>query len=142
MNAQKLGNLLIARASAGEINVAELQQYARDEVPYVRSCVAIAVGKIKETGRYDLWLTLLEDAEELVVGDAITASVELDDSRCILKLQEMYSQKGFQVRTRIINALAQNRYPAAMQILTDLQKEEQDSVLSKIIKETLLEMQK
>ena len=108
----------------------------------MRSCTAIALGKLKGTGRYDLWLKLLEDPEELVVGDAITASVELDDSRCILKLQEMYSQKGFQIRTRIINALAQNQYPAAMQILVDVQKDEENSTLNNIIKETLLEMNK
>ena len=107
MNARKLGDLIIARAKLGEINLKELQQYSTDESPYVRSCVAVALGKIKGAGRYDLWLKLLEDPEELVVGDTITASVELNNSRCVLKLQEMYLERGFQVKTRVINALAQ-----------------------------------
>jgi len=142
MNVQKIGDILIARACLGEISIKELQKYTKAESPYVRSCAAVALGKIKEPGRYDLWLTMLEDSEELVVGDAITSSAELNDSRCVVKLQELYMQKGYQIKTRVINALAQSQFPEAASILSDLQKEETNQALSGIIKEILQEMQK
>lgn len=142
MNAQKIGDILISRACLDEIKLEELQNYTKANSPYIRSCAAIALGKIKEPGRYDLWLKMLEDPEELVVSDAITIAAELKDSRCVLKLQEMYLQKGYQIKTRVITALAQSQYPEAANILSDLQKEETNTALSGIIKETLQEMKK
>jgi len=140
MNAQELGDSIIVKAIQDKIRVDELEQYISHESPYVRSSAAVALGKIQGEGRYDLWLKILEDDEELVVGDAITIAPELKDSRCVLKLQEMYLDRGFQVKTRVINALAQSQYPEAMQILEDLQEEEKDSNLLKILEETIAEM--
>lgn len=142
MNNQELGDSIIVKAIQNKISVAELEQYISHESPYVRSSAAAALGKIQGKGRYDIWLKILEDDEELVVGDAITAAPELKDSRCVLKLQELYLNRGFQVRTRVINALAQSQYPEAMQILEGLQEEEKDSNLLKILEETITEMYK
>ncbi|MEM4263510.1 MAG: HEAT repeat domain-containing protein [Candidatus Woesearchaeota archaeon] len=133
---QELGNRIIVQSLDKKINISELEKYASHESPYVRSAVAVALGNLGGNEAYALWKKLMQDSEELVVGDAIIAAAKLGDSRCIDKIIEAYNQYGYHLKTRVIIAMPYFKDQKAKDFLEKLKEEEKEPTLKELIEST------
>lgn len=130
---QALGDRIAAKAMLKMIGISELEKYIEHESPYVRSSVAIGICHLGGEKAYELWLKLMNDPEELIVGDAIIHAGMLNDQRCLDLIIEAYTKYGYHLRSRVINSLPYFNDPKAEKFFKKLKEEEKDPALRKII---------
>ncbi len=130
---QALGDRIATKAMMKKIDLSELEKYIEHESPYVRSSVAIGICHLGGEKAYELWLKLMDDPEELIVGDAILHAGMLNDQRCLGVIIEAYTNYGYHLRSRVINSLPYFNDPKAEEFFKKLKEEEKDPALRKII---------
>jgi HEAT repeat protein len=139
---ERLGQRLIAKAASGEIILSELERYMANESAFVRAAVAVAygeVGKRLEGGnafRRNL-ITLMEDDEELVAGDAVSAAAAIGDKGYIPNIVEVYDKHGHNIKSRVINALGAIGGDESKAELENLKQTEKNADLLGIITKIL-----
>ena len=111
-----------------------------DSLPEVRARAALALGVLGErAGVPALIQALDQDGAERVRLEAAGALGELRDDRAIesLKAAAIRERESYEVRSAAVLALAQNRSPAALQALGELESGAPDPVISRQARQLL-----